>query len=161
LADGGYWAAMVPIDRPRRGLVLGLGGGTLVRLLHLRWGAFPIVGIDDEPAILDVARSAGWLPLDELEIVVCDAFEYVQGCQERFDYVAVDLFRGEEQTARAFGRPFLRRLRSVLEPRGQLAINLFADRRTVRRIAQIATLFEIRDQRHVRGNVVVHARRKR
>jgi spermidine synthase len=161
LVDGGYWAAMVPIDRPRRGLVLGLGGGTLVRLLHARWGAFPIVGIDDDRAILDLAAAAGWLPCEALDIVICDAFAYVQACHERFDYVAVDLFRGEEQPGRVFTKPFLRRLRAVLEPRGQVAFNLFADLRMLSRVARIATVFEIREQRHVRGNLVVHARRRR
>src|SRR5690242_19400179 len=98
LATGGYWAAMVPADRPKSGLILGLGGGTLARLLHARWGTFPLVGVDDDPAILDLAREVGWLPSDSesLEVVVSDAFAYVQSCSERFDYIAVDLFRGEE-----------------------------------------------------------------
>jgi len=42
LTAGGYWAEMVPLDRPRRGLVLGLGGATLVRRVssagHAVWG---------------------------------------------------------------------------------------------------------------------------
>jgi spermidine synthase len=161
LADGGYWGAMVPVDRPRRGLVLGLGGGTLVRLLHARWGIFPIVGVDDDPTVLDVARDAGWLPRAALEVVVADAFGYVKGCQERYDYVAVDLFHGEEMDARIFGQPFLRRVRALLAPRGQLAVNMFAEVRMLARIARIATIFEIRERRYVGGNLIVHARRRR
>jgi spermidine synthase len=161
LATGGYWAAMVPPDRPARGLVLGLGGGTLVRLLHARFGAFPIVGIDDDPAILEAAIAAGWLPCPELSVVITDAFAYVQNCAERFDYVAVDLFRGEELVGRAFGKTFLRRLRSILAPRGQLAINMFADIRMLTRINRVATLFDIRERRNVGGNIVIHARRRR
>ena len=38
LVDGGYWAAMVPDERTQRALILGLGGGTLTRLLQARWG---------------------------------------------------------------------------------------------------------------------------
>ena len=161
LATGGYWAAMVPVDRARRGLVLGLGGGTLVRLLHARWGEFPVVGVDDSPDILDAATVAGWLPTSSLEIVVSDAFAFVQTCHTRFDYVAVDLFRGEELAGRAFGKPFLRCLRRLLEPRGQLAINLFADVRMPLRLARIGAIFEVREQRHVGGNLIVHARRRR
>lgn len=162
LATGGYWAAMVPTDRPRRGLVLGLGGGTLVRLLYARWGTFTVVGVDDNPLIVKVARSAGWLPSSaDLEIVLADAFEFVQSCHERFDYVAVDLFRGEQLAARAFGKPFLRRLRSIMAPRGQLAINIFADIRMLHRIARIGDIFEIRERRQVGGNIVIHARRRR
>ena len=162
LATGGYWAAMVPPDRPSRGLVLGLGGGTLVRLLYARWGTFPVVGVDDDATIVEVANSAGWLPrAPELQVVLADAFEFVQTCTERFDYVAVDLFRGEQLAARAFGKPFLRRLRSVMAPRAQLAINMFADVRMLGRIARISAMFEIRERRQVGGNIVIQARRRR
>jgi spermidine synthase len=161
LATGGYWAAMVPDDRPRRGLILGLGGGTLARLLHARWGAFPIVGVDDDPTVLELARTVGWLPSEALEIVVTDAFEYARTCQDRFDYIAVDLFRGEQLAARAFAKPFLKRLRALLQPRGRLALNMFTDMYMFTRVARIAAVFEIREQKGVGGNLVVQARRRR
>jgi spermidine synthase len=163
LTAGGYWAAMVPDhERPTRGLILGLGGGTLARLLHARWGEFPLVGVDDDAHLLEVAREAGWLPRDgTVEIVVDDAFAYIQRCDDRFDYVAVDLYRGDALVGRAFGKPFLRRLRTLLVPRGQVAINLFSDLRLIGRLKRIEAVFEIRDQIGVGGNVIVHARRRR
>ncbi|MBV9324283.1 MAG: hypothetical protein JO352_10900 [Chloroflexi bacterium] len=161
LVNGGYWGAMVPEDRPHHALILGLGGGTLAQLLHARWGPFPILGVDDDRAVLDLASSVEWLPREGLEVVIDDAFRYVKGCQERYDYVAVDLFHGEDMDGRAFGKPFLRRLRTLLQPRGQLAINMFADIRMLRRVNCIATFFEIRERRYVGGNLVVHARRRR
>jgi len=162
LIDGGYWAAMVPDDeRPRRALILGLGGGTVARLLQRRWGELRIIGVDDDQSILATANAVGWLPLPGLEIVVADAFDYVQSCAERFDYVAVDLFRGERLARRAFGRPFLRHVRDLLEPRGRLVVNLFRDYRAPERIQRIASSFDIREEKRVGGNVVVHARRRR
>src|SRR5258708_26869053 len=62
LIGGGYWAAMVPDDPPRTTLILGLGGGTLARLLHVRWGQLPIVGVDDDADIVETAAREGWLP---------------------------------------------------------------------------------------------------
>src|ERR1700694_143158 len=91
LAGGGYWAAMVPDDPPRNALILGLGGGTLARLLHARWGPLPLVGIDDDPAIVEPAARVGWLPRTGLDVVMADAFDYVQTCGQSFDFVAVDL----------------------------------------------------------------------
>lgn len=160
LAEGGYWAAMVPDVRPRRALILGLGGGTLARLLRARWGEVAVVGVDDDEDVLGMAGQLGWLPRDAgLEVIHGDAFAYVQTSQQRFDYVAVDLFRGEQLDRRAFGKPFLKRVRNLLEPHGRLAINLFVDRRTAQRVARIAAIFELRDQHWVGGNVIVHARR--
>lgn len=161
LATGGYWGAMIPDDRPQRGLILGLGGGTVARLLHARWGVFPIVGVDDNPTVVEVASDAGWLPREALELVIADAFAYVKDCQDRFDYVAVDLFHGEDMDRRIFGQPFLRRVRALLAPRGQLAVNMFADLRMLSRIGHIAKFFEIRERRYVGGNLIVHARRRR
>jgi spermidine synthase len=161
LSVGGYWAEMVPHDEPpRSALILGLGGGTVARLLQARWGNVRIIGVDDDAAILETASAAGWLPAGGVEIVMADAFEYVQLCEQRFDYVAVDLFRGHRLARRAFGKPFLRRVKVILEPRGRLAVNMFKDRREPERVERIASLFDIRDRVTVGGNVVVHARRR-
>ncbi len=162
LVDGGYWAAMLPPGRPRRVLILGLGGGTLARLLASRWGAgVHILGVDDDAAIVETARAAGWLAVPDLEVVYADAFDFVRRCQRRFDFVAVDLFRGERVDGRIFARPFLRRLRDLLAPRALLAINMFQDRRVAARCARLESMFCIEEQRLVGGNVVVHARARR
>jgi spermidine synthase len=162
LANGGYWAAMVPDERPNRALILGLGGGTLARLLHARFGPdVSIVGVDDEPAVVQLARAAGWLPQRGLETVIADAFDFVKTTTERFDFIAIDLFRGEEFIGRALGKPFLRQVRGRLVPRGRLVVNLFRDRLRATRAERIRTLFEILEERHVGGNVVIHARRRR
>jgi spermidine synthase len=162
LASGGYWAAMVPPLRPRRALILGLGGGTLARLLHLRWGEHVhIVGVDDDELLVETARAAGWLSMPGLEVIYDDAFAYLAACARTFDFVAIDLFRGERLTARALTRPVLRRVRALLEPPGMLAVNLFLDRRTTYRIERLAALFDIRERISVGGNLIIHARSRR
>ena len=127
----------------------------------MRWGQLPIVGVDDDADIVETAARVGWLPRTDLEVVMADAFEYVQTCGRRFDFVAVDLFRGQQLAARAFGKPFLRRLRALLEPRGRVAVNLFMDHHERDRAARIATFFEIYKSHRVGGNVIIHARRRR
>jgi spermidine synthase len=162
LANGGYWAAMLPSLPPRRALILGLGGGTLARLLGARFGtSVRMVGVDDDVAIIETARAAGWLAVPNLELVVSDAFEFVKTRDQRFDYVAVDLFRGERLVAQIFGQPFLKRVRALLEPPAQVAFNMFSDRWTPGRVERLRALFEIRELKTVGGNVVVHARGRR
>ena len=87
-----------------------------------------------------------------------DAFDFVKTREQRFDYVAVDLFRGERLVAQIFGQPFLKRIRALLEPPAQLAFNMFSDRWTPGRVERLRALFEIRELKTVGGNVVVHAR---
>jgi spermidine synthase len=161
LLTGGYWGAMVPAQPPTSALILGLGGGTLARLLQSRWGFdFPIVGIDNDVAIVETALGAGWLPDEGLHVVYADAFTWVRDCSERFDYVAIDLFRAEQIVGQAFSRPFLRQVRRLMAPSGVLAANLFRDYLHPGRVERIASIFDIDRTVTVGGNIIVHARRK-
>lgn len=157
VAAEGYWSAMVPDRRPRRALLLGLGVGTVARRLHVRFGPLPVVGVDDDPAVIAVARRE-LADLPCLEIVEADAFRYVATTAERFDLACVDLYRGAQLQAGIVGRPFLRRLRELLAPRGHAAINLFADRRTMMRIHRLARVFRVLRTVAVGKNVVVWCR---
>jgi spermidine synthase len=157
IAAEGYWSAMVPDRRPRRALLLGLGAGTVARRLHARFGPLPVVGVDDDPAVIAVARRE-LADLPCLEIVEADAFRYVATTAERFDLGCVDLYRGAQLQAGIVGRPFLRRLRELLAPRGHAAINLFADRRTMTRIHRLGRVFRVLRTVAVGKNVVVWCR---
>ena len=154
----GYWAAMLPQHRPRRALLLGLGAGTLAHLLVERFGSLPMVGVDDDPAVVPLARSAfGPLP-GELQLVLADALVFVHGCAGRFDYIAVDLFHGGAMPRGVFGQPFLRAVRAALTPGGTAVFNLFRDARTARRIERLGSLLRVERTVTVGSNVLVHCR---
>jgi spermidine synthase len=156
---GSYWAAMVPPFPPRRALVLGLGGATLPHLILERWGAYgtSVVGVDDDPDVLQTAGEAGWLSLPRLEVVCADAFEFVRACQQRFDYVGVDLYRGPHLPAAALKGTFLRRLAALLEPPAWLAINLYAaGEQSSPRLAALNKFFDVVHAPRVGENLVLH-----
>jgi spermidine synthase len=162
LADDpfGYWHAMVPGVRPRHALLLGLGAGTVARLIYERFGAVPTVGVDDDPAVLSVARLM-LADVPEVEIVEADAFEYVEASAaagEHFDYVAVDLYRGARLAHGVVGRPFLKALKTVLQPRGVAAFNLFLERRAADRVRRIERVFPRLERRMVGKNVIIWVR---
>lgn len=156
---GGYWAAMLPAVRPQAALLLGLGGGTLANLLVRRWSVPPdrIVGVDDDPAILAAARDQGWLALPGLEIVQADAFAYLAATDEQFDFVAVDLYRADRFDARVLRKDVLHTIRTRLVLPGLVAVNLFVDARTERRVERLSAVFSIRSRVRVGANLVVHA----
>jgi spermidine synthase len=162
LADDpdGYWARMVPEVRPRRALLLGLGAGTIARLLYERFGEVPMVGVDDDLAVIDFAREL-LRDLPALTIEQGDAFQYVEQAAatgEHFDFVAVDLYRGDHLAHGVVGRPFLRGLRTLSEPRGLVIFNLFFERRVYDRIRRIERVFRVVKRELVHRNLVLWCR---
>ena len=154
----GYWSAMLPDVRPRSVLLLGLGGGTVARLLIQRFGPIPILGVELRQDIADLAVSAFGLGPDTLSIVVADAFEFMRGCQQRFDYIAVDLYVGPELVTQALGKPFLRDVRRCLAPGGVAVYNLVLSRRLPKYLHRLAQVFRVDHVRDVELNVVVFLR---
>jgi len=132
---------MLPDVRPSRALILGLGGGTIALLLMRRFGSIPIVGVEIEPQVIRLARSAFGLDLPNVEILEGDALQYVLQAEGRFDYVAVDLFAGDVIPSEIFAKPFLRAVRRLLNPGGLAAFNFFKDRRTPARQRRLAEVF--------------------
>jgi spermidine synthase len=124
-----YWPAMLPDRRPGRSLLLGAGGGTLAALLLRRFGRTRVIAVDDDPRVVALGRERFYLELPGVEVVIADAFAFVAACRGRFDYIAVDLFRGGERPRELLGRPFLRALTRLATPGATVAFNLFRDRR--------------------------------
>jgi len=154
----GYWAAMMPEGSPRSALLLGLGGGTLAHLLARGHPNIDMVGVDADAELIRFAVAHFGLSLPNLEIVVGDAFEYVERCDRHFDFVAVDLFRGYDFQQGATARPFLRRLKTMVGHGGEVAFNLFRDRRTEQRITRIARVLRPYRTDRVQRNVVLHCK---
>ena len=96
--------------------------------------------------------------LTSLEIVHDDAFRYVATTTERFSVACVDLYRGAQFQGAVVGRPFLRRLKQLLAPRGTAVFNLFADRRAQTRVHRINRVLKVGRQISIGRNLVVWCR---
>jgi spermidine synthase len=135
-----------------------VGGGTLAHLLVRRNPAVRLLGVDNDPEVIAFARRHFGLRLPNLEILIADAFAFVEGCRERFDYVAVDLFTGHTFQRGVLARPFLRALPGLLAPGGEIAINMFRDRRAEVRVGRIRRVLPVQQVERLPRNVVVHSR---
>ncbi len=151
----GYWPSMLPDARPRRALLLGLGGGTIAHLLVRRFGPIPMVGVEADAEVLALARAAFGLDLPSLIVVEGDALAFVAACADRFDYVCVDLYRGAELERGVLARPVLRAIKRVLVPGGLAVFNLFRDRRTERRVHRLRQVFAYAESETIAKNVLV------
>lgn len=145
---GGSWdllaapVLLVAPARPPRVLLLGVGAGTVIRILRALRPEAEIVALDNDAAVLAVARRR--FALDALGATVhcVDARRFVAGLRpaQRFDLIIDDIYAGAGD---ALHKPAgwdatLRRARARLRPGGLLICNALdaADARALRAVLQ-------------------------
>jgi SAM-dependent methyltransferase len=160
VTPAGYWRALVPETPPNNALFLGLGGATGVQLLWQRYGPVPVVGVDNNPRVLQLGMSRFGLDDPALHVIQANALDYVRSCNQQFGLVVVDIYDGEAAPAFVANRRFIRAVRQLVRPGGTLVWNLQRDRRgaLIRRRSRAGLLLE---RRIFAGlNLVLHYRRR-
>ena len=108
-----------------RTLVIGLGGGTVVKQM---WSAYPDMRIDAveiDLAVVDVARRYFELPDDErVRVFVGDGREFIETTSETYDIVIVDAYDDDRIPYHLTTRQFLEAVRARLAPDGVAAYNV-------------------------------------
>jgi spermidine synthase len=103
-----WWALASPVlllprDRPRRVLLLGLAAGSAARAVRELDAEAEIVGVELNPEVLRLARRHFDLDRVGVELVVGDALEYLRRGRRRFDLIVEDLFVGDSRSVRKPG----------------------------------------------------------
>lgn len=105
-------------------LVFGVAGGTVIHLLHKRFPAARITGVDIDTVMIDIGkRYFGLDTIPVLRLVRDDAKHFVRRPAQRFDLIIVDVFFGREIPAFVERSIFLRCLRYMLNNGGTVVIN--------------------------------------
>lgn len=73
-------------------LILGLGGGTLVKVIHKYFKNAKITGVEIDKKMVDLGKK--YLDLKDVSIIIDDAINYKS--KKVFDLVIVDLYTGDE-----------------------------------------------------------------
>lgn len=167
----GLFLSLLHRDPQRRVLILGLGGGGMVRFLGHHFPATVVEAVEIDPAVVAVARSHfGIAEGPAVRLHTADAFDFVAQTAETYDAIYLDAFLRapeasglEEKTRRLKTREFLGQLRDRLTPGGLVAFNLIAaDPRTEEDLAAIREVFPGMGRFAVpdSGNLVVIAPRE-
>lgn len=112
------------------GLILGLGGGTVIGHLKKRYPQMKITAIEFDQVMIDVAGKYFGMENDNnLRIIKADAFNYVLNKIERdkFNLIVMDLFTGKYNPPESHSPEFLKKLRNFLKPGGYILFNSHYD----------------------------------
>lgn len=144
------FASLLVRHPQERVLILGLGGGGMVRFLRHHFPETTVEAVEIDPVVADLARRHfGVTPDARTRIHVADAFEFVHGTPASFDAIYLDAFLRapeesglEEKTRRLKTREFLSTLKACLRPGGLVAFNLIAaDPATGEDLSAITSVF--------------------
>jgi spermidine synthase len=103
-------------------LILGLGGGTVAKLLRKKYPEAKITGVDIDPVIVGLGKK--YLGLDgvDVKIEVGDALGFLTNRQSlitnRFDLIIVDLYNGDQFPEKFETEDFSKLVRSYLTNNG-------------------------------------------
>ncbi|ALP52593.1 hypothetical protein Tel_05210 [Candidatus Tenderia electrophaga] len=113
---------------PSKVLLLGLGGGDLVRHLHHYLPQVRLEVVELDEVIVDVCRDWFALPQSErLTVNVDDAANFVVTTRERFDWLLVDIYSDSGVPAPLIDSGFYQGCYDALNHSGMLVINLITD----------------------------------
>jgi spermidine synthase len=129
-------------DKPQRVLVLGVGGGAIIRQLHQLVQPAEIVGIELDPIHLQIAkRHFGLARKAQVRVIAADAIAWLHSYRGRkFDLIVDDLFSengSNPQRAVAVDSCWGETLFAHLNPGGALVVN-FESARVLRKAALLS-----------------------
>ncbi len=127
--DGGptgyYWdqlAAVPALARGNSALFLGVAGGTAVEATLRAWPGLRALGVEIDPAVIEVARRRFGL---SIPVVAADARRFVATPGERFDVIVIDLYATGQIPAHVATREFYQAVAGRLAPGGVVALNVY------------------------------------
>ncbi len=104
-------------------LVLGVGGGSVVKVLRRQFPKSKITGIEIDKKMVELGRNYFYLDYYRCNINIIDAFTFINKTRQKFDLIIVDLFLGQETPKKFYSEKFLKNLKRVLKSEGLIIIN--------------------------------------
>lgn len=123
-------AALLVVPKPKRVLVLGMGGGSIPRVYRKLFPETPIDVVEIDEAVVQVA--AQWFDFKaggKLKVHVKDGRQFVKQAGvfgQSWDIVLLDAFNGDYIPEHMMSKEFLEECQRILAPNGVLVANTFS-----------------------------------
>jgi spermidine synthase len=126
-------AGQLAMPKPKRILVLGLGGGSIPRVYRRLYPNVPIDVVDIDEAVVQTAEQ--WFDFKAggaVKVHVKDGRQFVKQAGvfgQAYDLILLDAFNGDYIPEHMMTKEFLEECRKVLAPNGVLVANTFSSSR--------------------------------
>jgi len=135
--------------QPRRVLIVGLGGGAMVRFLTHHDPQVQIDAVEIDPVVVRLAdQYFGVRTSGNVVVHTADAFRFIETTSNRYDLILMDAFLRPSDATDTVGVPtrlktleFLGRLRQTLAPGGVVAFNINEHDSMADDVTAVATAF--------------------
>jgi spermidine synthase len=118
-------ASLALVPEPKRGLILGHGGGSLAKWLAHRWPELELDVVEFDPAVVRMAEEYfSYQPPPQHHVHVRDARAFLNSTERTYDLMWVDVFARHMIPFHLTTVEFFAELRAHLAPNGILAVNL-------------------------------------
>lgn len=104
-------------------LILGLGAGTVAKVLTNKFGSMPIHGVEIDPLIVNLGKKYFYLGLPNIKVFLGDAGGFIKRSKEKYDVVCVDLFYGSNSPKYLTEPAFLKSVKKRIKGGGRIVIN--------------------------------------
>jgi hypothetical protein len=118
-------ASLALVPEPKRGLILGHGGGSLAKWLAHRWPELDLDVVEVDPAVVRMAEEYFFYqPPLQHHVHVRDARVFLNATELVYDFIWVDAFARHMIPFHLTTVEFFAELRAHLAPGGIMAVNL-------------------------------------
>jgi len=107
-------------------LILGLGGGTVAKLVRKKYPEAEIIGIDIDPLMINLGKKYLGLDKANIKIQIADALKYVEKLvkdKKKFDLIIIDLYNGDHFPKKFETENYIQLMRTVLASGGLAVFN--------------------------------------
>jgi spermidine synthase len=155
--------ALAAIEKPKRILIVGLGGGSIPNFLHKHYPDTHIDVVDIDPLVVEVAKKYFGFRQDKtLRVHVADGRAFIEKCKKPYDIIFLDAYGTDDIPYSLATREFLQAVRKAVSPKGVVVTNLMD--RDINRLydSMVRTYIDVFEEVHVvdirnSGNVILLA----
>lgn len=119
----------LPIDKIKSVLLLGMGGGSIIKSLREEYFNYsPVVAVEIDPVVIELAETEfHFTENEDISIHCMDAWKYIEKSKESFDLIIIDIFIDITVPQKFYKMEFWKMIVENVNPNGFILFNAGID----------------------------------